>query len=224
VRRILKRLKWSTDVLLVVALVWATRYAGQLDYVQNGHMQRVTESFGVGAPLAFISMCAVAIAAFVPPILPIGLGAVAFGKTVGAAYSLLGMTIGACLAFFLARRGAARLAERFKKGQFAKVDDWMARCNEFACMFSLRLIFFSNPVLNYVSSATRITLRDYTLATFVGLIPRTFMVSYFFERFVKVASVREMLTDPVLLSFPLVRVAGVVLLIALTRGAGRDVV
>jgi uncharacterized membrane protein YdjX (TVP38/TMEM64 family) len=91
-------------------------------------------------------------------------------------------------------------------------------------MLCLRLIFFCDPTFNYLSgTAQRMTPRVYAAGTFLGLLPRTFMISYFFELFTK-ATLRETLTNPIVLSFPLVRVAGALLLAVLVKTRAREVV
>ncbi len=223
-RRIWTFISQSKDILVLIALVGAMHFIGRLHYFQSGQMQGVIQSFGVTAPLAFISLCALAVAAFVPPTLPIGIGSLAFGHARGAVFSLLGITAGACLAFLLGRHSLTTLVTRLKGRRFKSIDTWMEKPNKFPCMLSLRLIFFCDPTFNYLSGATRaLTPGVYASATFLGLIPRTFMISYFFDLFLK-ATLRDMLTNPIVLSFPLLRLVGVLLLTVLVKHPGKQVV
>jgi len=205
------------EIVIVLGIIVAMRYLVRTESFHPEQIRGFLHGLGIIAPMAFISLCALTVPLFLPPPLFIGLGAISFGQTTGAFYSVLGMTAGACLAFLLGRYLITDLPERFRKGRFKKLDEWMGRGNQLACMFSLRLIFFINPMVNYVSSATGITLRDYTLGTFFGLIPRTFMIAYFFEVFTRHFSVRDVLTDPLVLAFLMLPIAGGLLLMALTR-------
>ncbi len=209
------------EIIIVLGIIVAMRYLVRAESFHPEQIRGFLRGLGIIAPMAFISLCALTTPLFLPPPLFIGLGSISFGQTTGAFYSVLGMTGGACLAFLLGRYLVTTLPERFRRGRFKKLDEWIGRGNQLACMFSLRLIFFINPMVNYVSSATRITLRNYALGTFLGLIPRTFMIAYFFEVFMKHYSVRDVLTDPLVLAFPMLPLVGGFLLMALTRGAGQ---
>jgi len=219
--RILRR---ARDVLILVALIAATRYLSRFDFVQSGRIQEIIQRLGAAAPLAFVSLCVVTTITYVPPTLPIGLGSIAFGPVRGGALSLVGISLGACAAYLLGRHAAARLITRLQGRRAEAIGAWIARSNSFACMVSLRLIVFCDPTFNYLTGATRrITPRVYALGTFLGLIPRTFMISYFFDLFMK-STMRDLLTNPLVLAFPLVRVAGVLLLTVLIKRPAREIV
>jgi len=222
--RLSKILRRARDVLILVALIAAARYLSRSGFLQSGRIQEILQSLGAAAPLAFVSLCVVTTIMFVPPTLSIGLGSIAFGHARGGALSLVGISLGACAAYLLGRHAAARLGTRLQGRRAAAIGAWTARANSFACMVSLRLIVFCDPTFNYLTGATRrITPRVYALGTFLGLIPRTFMISYFFELFMS-STLRDVLTNPLVLAFPLVRVAGVLLLTVLIARPARELV
>ena len=219
--RILRR---ARDVLILVALIAAARYLSRLDFVQSGRIQEIIQGLGAAAPLAFVSLCVVTTITYVPPTLAIGLGSIAFGDLRGGALSLVGISLGACAAYLLGRHAVARLFTRLQGRRAEVIGAWIARSNSLACMVSLRLVVFCDPTFNYLTGATRrITPRVYALGTFLGLIPRTFMISYFFDLFMK-STMRDLLTNPLVLAFPLVRVAGVLLLTVLIKRPAREIV
>jgi len=216
-QRLSRFLGQAKDILLLVAIVAIMSYVGRLDYFQSGHLRELIQGFGAGAPLAFLSFCVLTTVAFIPPALPIGLGSIAFGHAQGGALALVGITTGACAAYFLGRYSAPKLINRLRTSRFERIDAWLSASNTFACMLCLRLIFFCNPTFNYLSGTIQqITPRVYATSTFLGLLPRTFMISYFFELFTK-ATLRETLTNPIVLSFLLPRVTGVLLLTLLVK-------
>ena len=219
--RILRR---ARDVLILVALIAAARYLSRFDFLQSGHIHELIQGLGAAAPLAFVSLCVVTTITFVPPTLPIGLGSIAFGHARGGALSLVGISLGACVAYLLGRHGATRLITRLQGRRAEAIGAWIARSNSFTCMVCLRLIVFCDPTFNYLTGATRrITPRVYVLGTFLGLIPRTFMISYFFDLFMS-STLRDLLTNPLVLAFPLVRVTGVLLLAVLIKRPARELV
>jgi uncharacterized membrane protein YdjX (TVP38/TMEM64 family) len=220
-RRLLRR---TRDVLILGALLVAARYVSHLDFFQSGRIQETIEGLGAAAPLAFVSLCVLTTIAYVPPTLPIGLGSIAFGHGRGGTLSLVGISLGACAAYLLGRHAGAWLISRLQGRRAELIGAWIAKSNNLACMVSLRLIVFCDPTFNYLTGATRrITPRVYAIGTVLGLVPRTFMISYFFDLFMK-STMRELLTNPLVLAFPLVRVAGVVLLTILLKRPARDIV
>ena len=210
------------ELLIVVATLLAIRYLASAEYLNPERLQTFLAHFGIIAPLAFISICTVAIPAFVPPLLFIGIGSVAFGKTIGAFYSLLGITIAAGLEFLLGRYSISKFAEATKKGRLKNIDQWVAKCNEILCVLSLQLIFFTHPMVNYALSVTKVATRNYLFGTFLGIIPRTFLMSHLFFLFISIHSFHDIIVNPHLLFLPMVRGAGVLLLVVLTKGASRD--
>jgi uncharacterized membrane protein YdjX (TVP38/TMEM64 family) len=217
-------LRRGRDVLIIVGLVVAMRSLSHLDFLQSGRLQEIIQGLGAAGPLAFVSLCVVTTITFIPPLLPIGFGSIAFGHGRGGALSLVGISLGACAAYLLGRHAGAGFVSRLQGRRAELIGRWIARTDTFACMVSLRLVVFCDPTFNYLTGATRrITPRVYALGTFLGLVPRTFMLSYFFDLFMK-SSLRDALTNPVVLAFPLVRVAGVLLFAVLIKRPARDIV
>jgi len=191
-------------------------------YLDVGALRGFIEPLGVLAPLMFIALFALLsmiIVFFVPIVFLIGLGSVIFGKIYGAFYSWLGLTAGACLAFLAARYWVSDFAARFKQGKLKRIDE-LVSSNGFLSIIGLRLVLFGHPALNLVTGLTAMSLKEYVLGTSIGLIPRTFILSYIFESLQEPNSLRALLTSPYLLLLPVLalsRVGGVLLLIFLSK-------
>lgn len=164
--------------LIIIAVIILGRFLGAgaalkqiLDWVS---------SLGAVAPLVFIFIYVIACLLFLPgSILTIGAGAL-FGLLWGSIYAWVGATIGATGAFlvgrYVAREWVTRKLERFPK--FNAID--AAVGNEgwkIVALTRLSPIFPFN-LLNYAFGLTRVSLRDYIVASGAGILPGTVMYVY----------------------------------------------
>ena len=128
------------------------------------------------ALLAFIGIYAAAVSISVPgaSILTI-FGGFLFGLWYGTAAVVIGATIGATIIFYVTRTAMGDVL-RDKASGFVKRMEEGFREDAFSYLFSLRLIpavpFW---VLNIVPGILGVKARDYILATFLGIIPATFV-------------------------------------------------
>jgi uncharacterized membrane protein YdjX (TVP38/TMEM64 family) len=107
-------------------------------------------------------------------------GGALFGTILGTFYNVIASNIGATLAFFMARfLGQEFVASLMKGGKLASFDEKIGE-NGFKIIFRLRLI----PVvpfngLNFGSGFSRIRYRDYLFGSMLGMLPATFIYTYF---------------------------------------------
>lgn len=126
---------------------------------------------GAWAPLAFIALYAAATVVFLPgAVLTLMAGAL-FGFVSGALYSLIGATLGATLAFLVARYVAADWVARRADGtlkqliQGVEAEGW-----RFVAFVRLVPLFPFNLV-NYALGLTRIPFLAYAAASFFCMFP-----------------------------------------------------
>jgi len=101
-------------------------------------------------------------------------GGFLFGRWLGAAYAVIGATIGATLVFLAARAGLAGLAAR--AGPWAERLAAGFRRNSFNYLLVLRLIpLFPFWLVNLAAGAAGLPLRVYILGTLIGILPATFI-------------------------------------------------
>lgn len=135
---------------------------------------------GAWGPVAFVAGYALAVVALVPGVPLTLLGGAVFGIRDGTLLVFLGALIGSTAAFLLARflaRGAvARRIARHPR--FAAMDAAVAR-RGVSMVFLLRLSpVFPFTYLNFALGLTRISLRDYLLAS-AGMLPGTLLYVYY---------------------------------------------
>lgn len=171
---------WKLIAVMVVAavVVVAAKYFG----IREG-LQRVLawiEALGAWAPVAYILFYAVACVFWIPgSLLTLG-GGFLFGIGGGLVYVTLGATLGATLAFlagrYLFRQWVTeRLGHNLK---FQALDEAVGR-EGWKMVLLVRLCpLFPFPVTNYGFGITRISLKEYVLATCVGMLPAMVVLVY----------------------------------------------
>lgn len=135
---------------------------------------------GPWGPVGFVVLYVAATVLLVPAsILTLGAGAV-FGVGRGVVTVWIGATLGATAAFligrYLARDAVARRLAAYPS--FAAIDTAVAR--EGWKIVGLTRLSPALPfiVLNYAFGLTRVSLRDYVLASWLGMLPGTVMYVY----------------------------------------------
>lgn len=138
-------------------------------------------SSGWAGALAFVAVDVVFCVLFLPgTVLALGAGA-AFGLGKGFLLVSVGDAMGATLAFFLGRTLARPWAERkfMADPRFLAVDEAVGREGWKIVALTRLSPFFPFSVLNYVFGLSSIPLKDYVLATWIGMVPSVFAHVYF---------------------------------------------
>ena len=134
---------------------------------------------GVWGPVVFIAVYALRAGI---PLFPVGVmslaGGLAFGRGYGTAYILIAAVLGSSLAFAIARTVGRRFIEQFAwlhRGRIKELDEGVER-NGFRIILIARLIpVFQYDALNFSSGLSGISFRSYVSATFIGMIPGSFV-------------------------------------------------
>jgi uncharacterized membrane protein YdjX (TVP38/TMEM64 family) len=140
----------------------------------------VIDGLGAWGPVLFIGLYVLATVLFLPGfILTLGAGAV-FGVVKGAMLVSAAATLGATCAFllgrYLVRDAVARRLDRYPR--FAAIDEAVAREGWKIVLLTRLSPAFPFNLLNYAFGLTRVRLRDYVLASWVGMMPGTVLYVY----------------------------------------------
>lgn len=154
---------------------------GALDTLGNSdRMRSWIVQLGYLGPLTLIAMMALAIVVNPIPSAPIALAAgAAYGHVWGTFYVVTGATLGAFIAFSIARRlGYAHMLRLF--GPRLQLG-WLGSQNALTGMlFASRLIpFVSFDLVSYGAGLTDIKSWRFVLATVAGLLPASFLLAHF---------------------------------------------
>ncbi len=195
-------------VLFIVLAVYLTRY-GPLSDLSRESIRTMVDNFGILSPIFYIFLYALGICLLLPGTLLTAGGAVAFGTFWGTIYTLIGATIGASGAFFIARWLGKDFVDSLLEKKLESVEkyDEFLKENGFATIFYLRLIFFPFNLLNFGAGLTRVKFSEYFWGTFLGIIPGTFIFTFFFDSISGISSWSDLLSTEVIISVVLFAVA-----------------
>jgi uncharacterized membrane protein YdjX (TVP38/TMEM64 family) len=214
------RWRWIAVAAGVVAVLLAWRHLHVEDFLRNALAW--VAGLGAWGPLAFIGLYVVATVLFLPgSVLTLGAGA-AFGVVWGSVIVSIASTLGATCAFltgrYLARDAVARRLERHPR--FAAIDQAVGTEGwKIVGLARLSPVFPFN-LLNYAFGLTRVSLRDYFVASWLGMMPGTVMYVYV-GSLVRAASVERTRTPAEWALYGVGLVATVAVTLLIARGAKR---
>lgn len=162
-------------VLIAVAVFWLVPAKEWL-----GHVFETVQAMGPWGPVGLVVVYVVATVLFIPgSILSLGAG-FAFGVVRGTIAVSLGSTLGASAAWLLGRTLARGFIEHRVAGnpKFHAIDVAIGQ-HGFKIVLLLRLSpVFPFNLLNYALGLTRVSFRDYVLASWIGMLPATVTIVY----------------------------------------------
>jgi uncharacterized membrane protein YdjX (TVP38/TMEM64 family) len=183
-RRLTTWLKLALLVGFLAAAVYYFRFTAQGREVTPQYVLDEIESHGpVAARLIYVGVYIVGTMALLPGTVLSFAGAVLFGAYEGTLYTWVGATVGATLAYLMARLLGRDFVERLFGGRFAAFDQRI-REHGFTGLLIIRLLpVFPFNAVNFGCGLTGIRLRDYVLATAIGILPGTFVYQFLFAKF-----------------------------------------
>lgn len=131
------------------------------------------------APVVFIVLMAAAVVISPIPSLPLDLAAGAtFGVTLGTLYAVIGAEIGAIASFVISRALGREALSRILRTEI----QFCERCSDrhlALFVFLARLLpIFSFDLVSYGAGLTNMSLRAFAVATLLGMIGPTFLLTY----------------------------------------------
>jgi uncharacterized membrane protein YdjX (TVP38/TMEM64 family) len=177
-----RRPAWWATVGLWGAIILAVMIAGRVLDAPALLTRALDGIRGLGAwgPVLFVGLYVGATVLVMPgSVLTLGAGAI-FGVVKGAIVVSIAATLGATAAFlvgrYVARNWVARQLEAYPS--FKTIDEAVAREGwKIVALTRLSPVFPFN-LLNYAFGLTRVSLRDYVVASWAGMLPGTVMYVY----------------------------------------------
>ena len=161
--------------LIVIGITAAILYRDHFD-VQL--LAQWIEDAGAAGPLLFILIYAAGTVVFLPGSVMTLAGGALFGPVLGALYNLIGATIGATLAFLLARYLASDWVERKTGGRLKQLKQGVENEGWRFVAFVRLVPLFPYNLLNYALGLTRLRLTHYIIASFVFMLPGALAYTY----------------------------------------------
>ncbi|HIJ82143.1 MAG TPA: hypothetical protein HPP76_10600, partial [Desulfuromonadales bacterium] len=157
--------------LLVVA-VTGVQLSGATQYLQQDKLQALIGSYGALAPAIYILIYSLAPVLFLPG-LPITIvGGIVFGPFWGVVYTITGATIGASLAFLVARYGARDwISAKLTGPKWEKLDSEVAEHGWKVVAFTRLIPAFPFNLLNYAFGLTKVSFFQYAVTSLICMLP-----------------------------------------------------
>jgi uncharacterized membrane protein YdjX (TVP38/TMEM64 family)/rhodanese-related sulfurtransferase len=165
----------SGALLLVGAIALAFAYRGRLDVEALGAW---VSGAGAAGPLLFIGLYAAATVLFLPGSVLTLAGGALFGPLWGTLYNLTGATLGAGLAFLVARYLASDWVQNRLGGRAGRLLQGVEAEGWRFVAFTRLVPLFPFNLLNYALGLTRIPFLHYLAATLVFMLPGALAYTY----------------------------------------------
>ncbi len=169
--------RWIRVVLLLAALSLLVALGR---YIPLPKLLEWVRAQGPWAPALYIALYVIACVCFLPgSLLTLGAG-ILFGPVFGTLWTSIASTLGATTSFLIGRFAARDwLQQKLSRyPRFAAIDDAIGR-EGWKIVGLLRLSpAFPFSLLNYALGLTRVRLRDYVIASWIGMLPATALYVY----------------------------------------------
>lgn len=155
-------------VVVVAGIALATHYREALS---PGALQAWVGGFGIMGPLVFMLLYIVATVFFLPGSVITLAGGAIFGPVWGTFYNLNGATIGATLAFLIARYLGSDWVEQKSAGRVKQLKQGVEQEGWRFIAFVRLVPLFPFNLLNYALGLTKIRLSHYVIASYLCMLP-----------------------------------------------------
>jgi uncharacterized membrane protein YdjX (TVP38/TMEM64 family) len=165
---------------LALILILSHFFLDISSYLDTHRIQHFLSQAGSLAPVVYIILMACAVVISPIPSLPLDIAAGAFfGPFFGTLYSSVGALGGAVVSFMIARFLGREFISRFLGGHI----NFCAACSDkllTKIVFLSRLLpIVSFDIVSYGAGLTKMSLKNFTLASFLGMLPLTFIYNTF---------------------------------------------
>jgi uncharacterized membrane protein YdjX (TVP38/TMEM64 family) len=165
------RLRLAALAALVGGLFLLVALTGS---VSPGRVRDAIDPLGAAAVPAFIAVSALLTCALFPGPLLAGASGLLFGTALGTPVAIVAATLGAVLAFSIARWLAHDAVEALAGRRLRGVQEWIERRGFWAVLYARIAPGVPYSLVNYVAGATRVRLPAFAAATALGVAPRAF--------------------------------------------------
>ena len=161
--------------LLVAGIVLVIEYRDQFSAES---LQAWLNDAGAAAPIIFMVLYALGTVFFLPGSLLTLLGGALFGPFWGSFYNLTGATIGAMLCFVLSRYLASDWVANKTGGRIKQLINGVEKEGWRFVAFVRLVPLFPFNLLNYALGLTKISFSQYSIATYIFMLPGAIAYTY----------------------------------------------
>lgn len=168
-------LRGLLGLILMAAVAAAIAMRDRFDVAA---LQAWVEGAGAAGPLVFMAIYALATVLFLPGSVLTLAGGALFGPVWGTLWNLTGATVGAALAFLVARYLGADWVTRRAGPRLQRLNDGVTSEGWRFVAFVRLVPLFPFNLLNYALGLTRISFVAYVLASWVFMLPGAFAYTW----------------------------------------------
>jgi len=187
-----KRVIFVILITFIAILFYYISSTGYRDILENSALLKSNiKALGSLGPVIIILSMTIAIVMSPLPSAPIALAAGAlYGHTWGTLYVLIGSSLGAIIAFSIARLLGYDILQRWFGGKLAV--NWVGSQNTLMgiVFFSRLLPFVSFDIVSYIAGLTALNFWRFAIATIGGIAPASFLLAHFGDELSSVDSQR----------------------------------
>ncbi|TRZ58063.1 MAG: sulfurtransferase [Rhodocyclaceae bacterium] len=170
-----KLMRFTLIAVLLAGIALAAVYREQFSAAA---LQAWMQDAGLAAPLIFMALYAAATVLFLPGSILTITGGALFGPVWGTFYSLTGATLGATLAFLVARYLASDWVARKAGGRLKQLIKGV-EAESWRFIAFVRLVpLFPFNLLNYALGLTRIKLSHFIVTSYICMLPGALAFTY----------------------------------------------
>lgn len=170
-----KLLRVGLFILLLAGISLAVMYRHHLDAAA---LESWVQDAGVAGPLLFMLVYILGTIFFVPGSMLTLTGGALFGPLLGTFYNLTAATIGAIISFLAARYLASDWVEKKTGGWMKQLINGVENEGWRFIAFTRLVPLFPFNLLNYALGLTRISFRQYIVATYICMLPGALAYTY----------------------------------------------
>jgi uncharacterized membrane protein YdjX (TVP38/TMEM64 family) len=160
-------------LVAAIALAWLNR-----DRLTAEAVTAWVEHSGYWGPAVFVGIYTIAPALFLPGSVLTLAGGALFGPFTGALLSLTGATLGATVAFLIARYLTADWVERRVSGRLQEIKEGVEREGWRFVAFVRLVPLFPFNLLNYALGLTRLSVQTFAVTSFITMAPGALAYAY----------------------------------------------
>jgi len=164
-----------TFLVLAAGIALVIIYRDQLDAAQ---LEALMNDAGSAAPLLFMLIYIIGTLLFLPGSVLTLLGGALFGPVWGTLYNLTAATIGAMLSFLASRYLASDWVAKKTGGRMKQLINGVENEGWRFVAFTRLVPFFPFNLLNYALGLTKISFAQYSIATYICMLPGATAYTY----------------------------------------------